>query len=81
KGFYHPEQIKVSIRDNDLIVQGEHNYKDDTRSEKLSFYNSVTLPLGTQMEQLKSQLTPDGKLQIEAPFYEPTLQQIEMSRR
>lgn len=67
---YQPEQIKVSVKNHDLIVQGEHKYKDKNRSERSFFFQSVTLPPGTQIDQLQSQLTDDGKLKIEAPFVE-----------
>ncbi|CAF1328616.1 unnamed protein product [Didymodactylos carnosus] len=78
---YRPEQIKVSVKDNDLVVQGEHNYKDNNRSEKSYFYKSVSLPPGTQIDQLQSHLTQDGELQVEAPFYEPTQQSLQQHRQ
>lgn len=65
---YRPEDIKVSIKDNQLIVQGEHKHKDENRSERSYFYKSTTLPPGTQVDQLKSQMMEDGQLKIEAPF-------------
>ena len=67
---FRPEQIKVSVKNNDLIVQGEHKYKDDHRTERSFFFQSVTLPPGTQVDHLQSQLTDDGQLKIEAPFVE-----------
>jgi HSP20 family molecular chaperone IbpA len=65
---YKPDEIKVSVKNNELIVQGEHRYKDDNRSERSFFFKSTTLPPGTQVDQLQSQLTDDGQLKIEAPF-------------
>lgn len=67
---YRPEEIKVSVKNNELIVQGEHKYKDENRSERSYFFKSATLPPGTQVDQLKSQLMDDGQLKIEAPFIE-----------
>jgi len=72
---YTPEQIKVSVKNNDLVIQGEHHHKDRNRSEKSFFYKSCTLPPGTQIDHLQSHLTNDGELQIEAPFVEPQSQQ------
>ena len=67
---YRPEEIKVSVKNNQLIIQGEHQQKDTNRSERSSFFKSTTLPPGTQLEQLESRLTDDGQLKIEAPFVE-----------
>ncbi|CAF3847826.1 unnamed protein product [Rotaria sordida] len=65
---YHPEHIKVSVKNNDLIIESEHISKDNRHLEKTYFYKSITLPPGTQTDHLQSHLTQDGHLQIEAPF-------------
>lgn len=74
---YQPEEIKVLVKNNELIVQGEHKYEDNKRSERSYFFKSITLPPGTQIDQLKSQLTNDRDLKIEAPFIEQQHQAIE----
>jgi HSP20 family molecular chaperone IbpA len=67
---YKPEEIKVSVKDNELIVKGERQIKDENRSERIFFFKSTTLPPGTQTEQLRSYFTDDGQLKIEAPYVE-----------
>jgi HSP20 family molecular chaperone IbpA len=67
---YGPQEIKVSVKNNELIVQGEHQHKDKNRSERSFFFKSTTLPPGTQVDQLQSHLTDDGQLKIEAPYIE-----------
>jgi HSP20 family molecular chaperone IbpA len=67
---FRPQEIKVSVKNNELIVQGEHKHKDDNRSERSFFFKSTTLPPGTQVDQLQSHLGDDGQLKIEAPFIE-----------
>jgi HSP20 family molecular chaperone IbpA len=67
---YRPEQIKVSVKNNELIVQAENVYNDNNRSERSFLTKSITLPPGTQIEQLRSFLNSDGQLEIEAPFNE-----------
>jgi len=67
---YRPQEIKVSVKDNELIVQGEHRQKDANHSERSFFFKSTTLPPGTQVEQLQSFLDDNGQLKIEAPFVE-----------
>ena len=69
---YRPEQIKVSVKNNELLVQAEHIYNDSNRSERSFLTKSITLPPGTQIEQLRSYLNSDGQLEIDAPFIEPT---------
>ena len=69
---YRPEQIKVSVKNNELLVQAENIYKDSNRSERSFLTKSIALPPGTQVDQLRSFLNNDGQLEIEAPFAEPT---------
>lgn len=71
---YRPEQIRVSIKNNELLVQAENIYNDNNRSERSFLTKSISLPPGTQLDQLKSFLNADGQLEIEAPFVEPTQQ-------
>jgi HSP20 family molecular chaperone IbpA len=69
---YRPEQIKVSVKNNQLLVQAENIYNDNNRSERSFLTKTISLPPGTQVEQLKSFLNNEGQLEIEAPFMEPT---------
>ncbi|CAF3338863.1 unnamed protein product [Rotaria sp. Silwood1] len=46
---YKPQEIKVSVKNNELIVQGEHRHKDANRTERSFFFKSTTLPPGTQV--------------------------------
>ncbi len=79
---YRPEQIKVSVKNNELIVQAENVYYDNNRSERSFLTKSITLPPGTQVEQLRSFLNIDGQLEIEAPFVEPNqVRSIEIQRQ
>jgi len=67
---FRPQEIKVSVKNNELIVQGEHRQKDGHHSERTFFFKSAPLPPGTQVDHLQSHLTDDGQLKIEAPFVE-----------
>jgi HSP20 family molecular chaperone IbpA len=69
---YRPEQIKVSVKNNELLVQAENVYNDNNRSERSFLTKSISLPPGTQADKLQSFLNADGQLEIEAPFFEPT---------
>lgn len=78
---YRPEEIKVSVKNNELIVQGEHRHKDENRSERSFFFKSTVLPPGTQADQLQSHLTDDGQLKIEAPYIEQKQPSIESQNK
>lgn len=79
---YGPEQIKVSVKNNELIVQAESFHNNNNRSERSMITKSLRLPPGTQLEQIRSYLNPDGQLEIEAPFVEPNQsRQIEIQRQ
>lgn len=67
---YKPEEIKVSVKNDELIIKGERQYKDENRSERIFFFKSTALPPGTQIEQVQSYFTEDGQLKITAPFLE-----------
>lgn len=65
---YRPEEIKVSVKNDELIVKGEHRHNDANHFERSFFFKSIKLPPGTQVEQIQSFLTEDGHLKIQAPF-------------
>ena len=71
---YRPEEIKVSVKNDELIVKGEHRNTDANHFERSFFFKSTKLPPGTQIEQLQSFLTDDGRLKIQAPFVAQTEQ-------
>ncbi|CAF1113861.1 unnamed protein product [Adineta steineri] len=66
---YQPEDIQVSIKDQELIVKAERKTQTDTRKSRTSFFQSTSLPPQTDIEHLKSNYI-DGKLVIEAPYLE-----------
>ncbi|UJR31274.1 hypothetical protein I4U23_018774 [Adineta vaga] len=64
---YQPNEIKVSVNGNDLIVQAEHSSdRPPTSSTRQYFYKQITLPSNTDLSSLSSQYHPDGKLHITA---------------
>lgn len=66
---YRAEDVKVSVRNNQLIVEGERQQTDNNRSERTSFIKSTTLPQGVQVNRLQSHVNNNGELIIEAPMY------------
>ena len=66
---YQPEDIKVSIKDQELIVKAERHVETDSRKSRTSFFQSTSLPPQTDIDRLQSNYL-DGKLTIEAPYLE-----------
>ncbi|CAF1582217.1 unnamed protein product [Rotaria magnacalcarata] len=64
---YQPEDIKVSVKDRELIVKAERKTETDTRKSRTSFFQSTSLPPQTDIDHLQSKYI-DGKLVIEAPY-------------
>ncbi|CAF2228891.1 unnamed protein product [Rotaria magnacalcarata] len=71
---FWPDIVEVSVKDNQLTVQCESSYKDETCKERPFFRKSITLPPGTQVDQLQPQITDSDELKIEAPYVETTQQ-------
>ena len=65
---YRPQEINVSVTNNELIIKGEHQHNDGNRSERSTFFKSTTLPPGIQVDKLESHFNDDGQLKIEAPY-------------
>jgi HSP20 family molecular chaperone IbpA len=64
---YQAEDIKVSIKDRELIVKAERKVETDTRKSRSSFFQSTSLPPQTDIQHLQSNYI-DGKVIIEAPY-------------
>lgn len=65
---YQPEEIVVKTIDNRLQVHAKHEEKSENRSVYREYNREFLLPKGTNPEQIKSQLSKDGVLTIEAPL-------------
>lgn len=65
-----PEEIKVLLKNHRLILRTKQQLEDNHHSEQAFIFKTTQLPPGTQVEQLKCQLTNEGQLKLEAPFTE-----------
>ena len=65
---FEPSEMKVSVKDNQLIVQGEREQNDANRSERSYYYQTTTLPPGTRVDQLQARLSNGSQLKIDGPF-------------
>ncbi|XP_065332121.1 uncharacterized protein LOC135934361 isoform X2 [Cloeon dipterum] len=65
---YAPEEIIVKTVDNKLMVHAKHEEKSDSKSVYREYNREFLLPKGTNPEDIKSSLSKDGVLTVEAPL-------------
>merc|ERR1711994_558844 len=65
---YQPEEIMVKTVDNKLLVHAKHEGKGDGRAVYREYNREFLLPAGTDPEVIKSSLSKDGILTVEAPL-------------
>jgi len=65
---YTPEEIVVKTVDNKLMVHAKHEEKSETKSVYREYNREFLLPKGTDPEMIRSSLSKDGVLTIEAPL-------------
>ncbi|XP_047736880.1 heat shock protein beta-1 isoform X1 [Hyalella azteca] len=65
---YKPNEIVVKTVDNKLLVHAKHEEKSDSRSVYREYNREFLLPKGTNPESIKSSLSKDGVLTVEAPL-------------
>jgi HSP20 family protein len=72
-----PEDVKVEVTDDALIIQGERKFEHEEKKEGVyrserrygQFYREIPLPEGTNPEQAKAEFK-DGVLQVVLPLPE-----------
>ncbi|KAL7678153.1 hypothetical protein ACOME3_004381 [Neoechinorhynchus agilis] len=74
---FKPDNVHISLKDNELIVKAEQMQKNQSEKEvsRTFYYKQVTLPPGTDTKNLKTQFD-NGKVYIEAPFNEEPVMMI-----
>ncbi|XP_067684335.1 uncharacterized protein [Haliotis asinina] len=70
---YKPEDIRVVVRNDDLIVEAEHEKKCDGYSETETLRRCIRLPDKVDQSKLTSVLNAEGELTIQAPFMSQTI--------
>ncbi|CAG7826551.1 unnamed protein product, partial [Allacma fusca] len=68
-----PEDLKVTLKDHMMTIEAKKESKSDdgTRKTYLEFKRQFTLPPNVNMAEVKSVLTAEGHLKIEAPLPPP----------
>jgi HSP20 family molecular chaperone IbpA len=70
---YKPEEIVVKTVDNKLMVHAKHEEKTDNRTVYREYNREFLLPKGTNPEEIRSTLSKDGVLTVEAPLPSPSI--------
>jgi HSP20 family molecular chaperone IbpA len=65
---YAPEEIVVKTVDQKLLVHAKHEEKSDTKSVYREYNREFLLPKGVNPETIRSSLSKDGVLTVEAPL-------------
>ncbi|TMW54389.1 hypothetical protein DOY81_000568 [Sarcophaga bullata] len=65
---YAPEEIVVKTVDQKLLVHAKHEEKSDTKSVYREYNREFLLPKGVNPESIRSSLSKDGVLTVDAPL-------------
>lgn len=65
---YAPEEIVVKTVDNKLMVHAKHEEKTDTKSVYREYNREFLLPKNVNPESIRSSLSKDGVLTVDAPL-------------
>jgi len=68
---FKPEEITIKTVDQRLMVHAKHEEASDSSKVYREYQRMFTLPEGVAPESLKSTLTPEGILTLEAPLPSP----------
>merc|ERR1712226_290196 len=70
---YSPEEIVVKTVDNKLLVHAKHEEQSEGKTIFREYNREFQLPSGTDAESIRSSLSKDGILTVEAPLPQPAL--------
>lgn len=63
-GGFKPEELKVDVDGDEVVVQAEHNHKDETQSVTRMFVRRFKLPKGVDKNSIKCDLDEKGMMKI-----------------
>ncbi|KAK5983956.1 SHSP domain-containing protein [Trichostrongylus colubriformis] len=64
---FKPDDLKVNLEDRILTVEGKQEIKEGNGYSLRSFVRQWALPNDVNVDELRSSITEDGHLSIEAP--------------
>ena len=72
---YTPEEIMVKTVDNKLLVHAKHEQQLEGKTVFREYNREFLLPAGTDPETIRSSLSKDGILTVEAPLPQAAIAQ------
>ncbi|CAG7730719.1 unnamed protein product [Allacma fusca] len=74
-GNFSPENVKISLKDRVMTIEAktEEKSEDGNRRVYQEVSRQFTLPENVDLKEVKSILTPEGVLKIEAPLPQQAL--------
>ncbi|XP_026564445.1 heat shock protein beta-1 [Pseudonaja textilis] len=77
---FAPEELMVKTKDGIVEITGKHEEKQDEHGFiSRCFTRKYTLPPGIDASMVRSSLSPDGMLTVEAPLPKPAIQSAEIT--
>ncbi|KAM7139534.1 heat shock protein beta-1 [Macrochelys suwanniensis] len=77
---FSPEELVVKTKDGVVEITGKHEEKQDEHGFiSRCFTRKYTLPPGINATSVRSSLSPDGMLTVEAPVPKPAIQSAEIT--
>uniref|UniRef100_A0A7I5E5E5 SHSP domain-containing protein n=1 Tax=Haemonchus contortus TaxID=6289 RepID=A0A7I5E5E5_HAECO len=70
---FKPDELKVNINGRTVTVEGMQEVKEGSSFTARSFLRQCTIPEEVDVEQIRSTLSKDGHLTIEAPKLKPAI--------
>ncbi|KAK9876556.1 hypothetical protein WA026_013931 [Henosepilachna vigintioctopunctata] len=67
---YKPEDVEIRIEDNHLLVHARHEEHNGPRRILREYQQQFLLPVGVIPDSIRSNLSADGVLTVEAPIPE-----------
>lgn len=68
---YKPEDLKIKLVDDHLVVEAEHESSGEDSYRKSHFKRWFRLPQDVKVDEIKSKLTDGNRLLIDLPLNEP----------
>merc|ERR1712179_823875 len=80
---YRPDELKVTVDEGVVCVEGRHEEKaeDGTKMVSRSFSRKYTLPQGARGQDVVSNLSSDGVLVITAPKNNPAITNVPVGQK
>jgi HSP20 family molecular chaperone IbpA len=71
---FKPEELEIKTLDNKLMVHAKHQEESENSQVYREYQRQFLLPEGIELDKMKSVLSPEGVLTVEAPLPTPEVE-------